>query len=393
MTTIQKRALYLLVGSQLLIMLGIGLVIPVEPYIKTEMGLTAMDMGIMAALFAAVQFIASPIIGRLSDKFARIPLIAGGLLLFAISEGVFAIGIGQSLWYLNFARVLGGLAAALSMPSITALAADMTTLENRARVIGWLSASFSGGIILGPGIGGVLANIDLTFPFYGSAIMGLVAFIVFISFMPAESQLRLHQDPTDPETEHAEPAPNFWSVALVMLLLMILVASFGLAAFDNMFSLYFHDVRGFGLAEIAWFLIVNGVMSLIFQVVFFDPLVRHLGELRVIRLSFIAGFAAIIWILFAQSKWEVFIATLIVFVGFDVLRPAITTLLSHVNAAQQGLINGLNMSLTSIGNIVGPILGGALLDINGNLPYAFVAVILAISSVLTLTVRFKTKTI
>ena len=60
MTSIQKRALYLLVGSQLLIMLGIGLVIPVEPYIKTEMGLTAMDMGIMAALFAAVQFIASP---------------------------------------------------------------------------------------------------------------------------------------------------------------------------------------------------------------------------------------------------------------------------------------------------------------------------------------------
>lgn len=81
MTSIQKRALYLLVGSQLLIMLGIGLVIPVEPYIKTEMGLTAMDMGIMAALFAAVQFIASPIIGRLSDKFARIPIIAAGLLL------------------------------------------------------------------------------------------------------------------------------------------------------------------------------------------------------------------------------------------------------------------------------------------------------------------------
>lgn len=391
MTTIQKRALYLLVGSQLLIMLGIGLVIPVEPYIKADMGLTATDMGIMAALFAAVQFVTSPMIGRLSDKFARTPLIAAGLLLFAISEAVFALGIGHALWQLNFARILGGLAAALSMPSITALASDMTTNDNRARVIGWLSASFSGGIILGPGVGGVLANIHHALPFVGSAIFGLIAFIVFILFMPAESQLRVAK-PAPTATKH-KMEPAFWSIPLVMLLLMIFVASFGLAAFDNMFSLYFHDVRGFDLAEIAWFLVVNGVMSLIFQVVFFDGLVRHLGELRVIQLSFSAGFFAIIWILIAQSKWEVFIATLIVFVGFDILRPAITTLLSHVNEAQQGLINGLNMSLTSVGNIVGPILGGTLLDISGNLPYAFVAVILAISSLLTLTVRFKPRVV
>lgn len=387
MTTIQKRALFLLVGSQLLIMLGIGLVIPVEPYIKADMGLTAMDMGIMAALFAAVQFVASPIIGRLSDKFARTPLIAAGLLLFAISEAVFALGINHAFWLLNLARILGGLAAALSMPSITALASDMTSNANRARVIGWLSASFSGGIILGPGVGGVLANIHHALPFVGSAILGLIAFIVFITLMPAEDKLRVaHANQQESVTQSTTP---FWSLPLVMLLVLILVASFGLAALDNMFSLYLHDVRGFDLAEIAWFLVVNGILSLIFQVVFFDSLVTYLGELRLIRLSFIASVLSIIWILLAQSKWEVFIATLIVFVGFDIIRPAITTLLSHVNEGQQGLINGLNMSLTSIGNIVGPVLGGALLDINGNLPYAFVAVIMAISSILTFTVRFK----
>ncbi|MGY3743477.1 MFS transporter [Leuconostoc inhae] len=387
MTKIQQRALVLLVGSQLLIMLGIGLIIPVEPYIKEDMSLTATDMGIMAALFAAVQFIASPIIGRFSDKFARVPLIAAGLLLFAVSEGLFAFGIGHSLLQLNIARALGGLAAALSMPSITALASNMTTSANRARVIGWLSASFSGGIILGPGIGGVLANIDHTLPFFGSAILGLVAFVIFIIFMPDEKKLRITQSAT--QTHNDKLNGQFWSVALIMLLLMILVSSFGLAAFENMFSLYFHDVRGFNLTEIAWFLVVNGFLSLIIQVVFFEKMVRYIGELMVVRISFIAGFLAIIWILLSQSKWEVFVATLIAFVGFDVLRPAITTLLSHVNEERQGLINGLNMSLTSVGNIIGPVLGGVLLDIGSNLPYMFVAVILAIASVLTFTVRFK----
>ncbi|MGX7051216.1 MFS transporter [Leuconostoc palmae] len=389
MTTIQKRALALLVGSQLLIMLGIGLIIPVEPYIKDDMGLTATDMGIMAALFAAVQFIASPIIGKISDKFERVPLIAAGLLFFAISEAIFAFGIGNGLWLLNLARALGGLSAAFSIPSITALAADMTTDENRARVIGWLSASFSGGIILGPGIGGVLANINHTLPFIGSALLGAVAFFIFIIFMPKDKALRItHSNEISHSNTNA--IRSCWTLALVMLLLMIFVASFGLSAFENMFSLYFHDVRGFNLTEIAWFLVINGAVSLIFQVILFEKLVALVGELMVIRISFIAGFFSILWILFSESKWEVFIATLIIFVGFDILRPAITTMLSKVDREQQGFINGLNMSLTSVGNIVGPVLGGVLLDINNLLPYSFVAVILVIASLLTFTVKFKT---
>ncbi|ACA83241.1 MULTISPECIES: MFS transporter [Leuconostoc] len=388
MTKIQKRALTLLVGSQLLIMLGIGLIIPVEPYIKDDMGLTATDMGIMAALFAAVQFVASPIIGKISDKFARVPLIAAGLFFFAVSEAVFAFGIGNALWLLNLARALGGLAAALSIPSITALAADMTTNDNRARVIGWLSASFSGGIILGPGIGGVLANINHTLPFVGSAVLGATAFLIFMIFMPKDEDLRV-KNIAETTQSQTKTIRNFWTVALVMLLLMIFVASFGLSAFENMFSLYFHDVRGFNLTEIAWFLVINGAVSLFFQVILFEKLVMLVGELMVIRISFMAGFVAILWILFSQSKWEVFIATLIIFVGFDILRPAITTMLSKIDNEQQGFINGLNMSLTSVGNIIGPVLGGVLLDINSFLPYSFVAVILVIASVLTFTVKFK----
>lgn len=378
----RQRAIVVLVGTQLLIMLGIGLIIPVEPYIKADLNLTSTDMGIMMALFAFVQFVASPIIGRLSDRFARKPLIAAGLLIYALGEFMFAAG--TQLWHLDVARAIGGLSAALAMPTTQALAADMTTPANRAKVVGWLSAALSGGLILGPGIGGVLASIDHKLPFWAAGVLGLLSFIAFLIWMPREADLVVTRD----EQMAREAHTTGWPLALILLLGMILVSSFGLTAFESMFSLYFHDVRGFDLAEIAWFLIINGVASLIFQVVLFDRMVRTVGELRVIRYSFFASMLAVGWILFAGQKWEVFIATLIVFVGFDVLRPAITTLLAKVSEGRQGLMNGLNLSLTSIGNVVGPIVGGLLLDASPVLPYSFVAVILLIAGGLTWFIRF-----
>ncbi|MBA1307647.1 MFS transporter, partial [Pseudomonas stutzeri] len=161
-------------------------------------------------------------------------------------------------------------------------------------------------------------------------VLGATAFLIFMIFMPKDEALRV-KNIAETTQSQTKTIRNFWTVALVMLLLMIFVASFGLSAFENMFSLYFHDVRGFNLTEIAWFLVINGAVSLFFQVILFEKLVMLVGELMVIRISFMAGFVAILWILFSQSKWEVFIATLIIFVGFDILRPAITTMLSKID--------------------------------------------------------------
>ncbi|MFC6164523.1 MFS transporter [Lactiplantibacillus dongliensis] len=389
MTRQTKRAIFILIFSEFLVCLGISLVIPVMPFIKNDLHLTATDMGIMNALFALAQFVASPIIGRVSDKIGRKPVLTAGLFLYMVSEVLFALT--NQLWVFNVSRVVGGLSAAMVVPTAMAMASDITTKRQRAKVIGWLSAAFSGGLILGPGIGGILAGISYKTPFWVAGTLGLLSAVVLITQLPNDRDIVKQSDLEPANTDR--PAPNhpmtraFWTVPIIILFTMILVSSFGLQGFESIYSIYVNEVFHFSLSNIALVLTLNGLISLFLQVALFDTFVQRFGERRVIRVCFASAAICTIWITQAHTKWEVIIATLVVFSAFDLLRPAITTLLTKASESNQGLINGLNMSLTSVGNIVGPIMSGMLLDMNYHYPYLVVAVFLIVSYVMAFTLR------
>lgn len=387
MRKVTKRAILILVLSEFLVCLGISLVIPVMPFIKNELHLTATDMGIMTSLFAFTQFVASPIIGRVSDRLGRKPVLVIGLFLYMLSEFLFAIT--NYLWMFNISRIVGGLSAAMVVPTAMAMAADITTPLQRAKVIGWLSAAFSGGLILGPGLGGMLAKIDYKAPFWVAGVMGLLSMIAMAMLLPAEKDLVHHHQ------QDSGQLPSNWRADLrkiltrsaVLLFIMILISSFGLQGFESIYSIYVNEVFQFSLNDIAIVLTFNGIISLFFQVVLFDRLVIWLQETRLIRYCFFLGFAGTVWIMMAHSKLEVMVATLIVFTAFDLLRPAITTLLTKMSPDNQGLLNGLNMSLTSVGNVIGPIISGSLLDWNYHYPYMVVAVFLLLSFATTYSIK------
>ncbi|WP_125764744.1 MFS transporter [Levilactobacillus mulengensis] len=379
MTKKTKRAIFILIFSEFLVCLGISLIIPVMPFLKTELHLTATDMGIMNALFAFAQFVASPLIGRLSDRIGRKPVLTAGLILFMVSEVLFALT--NYLWVFDISRLIGGLSAAMVVPTAMALASDITTKRQRAKVIGWLSAAFSGGLILGPGIGGILAGISYKTPFWVAGGLGLISAIVLISLLPNDVETnRVVEEPAADAQPSAHPMTRaFWTVPIIILFTMILVSSFGLQGFESIYSIYVNEVFNFSLSNIALVLTLNGLISLFLQVAMFDTLVSKFGERRVIRMCFFLAAICTIWITQAHTKIEVMIATLIIFSAFDLLRPAITTLLTKASESDQGLINGLNMSLTSIGNIVGPIMSGMLLDWNTHVPYLVVSGFLIVS--------------
>lgn len=390
-----KRAIFILILSEFLVCLGIGLVIPVMPFLKTELHLSALDMGIMTSLFALAQFVASPIVGRISDKVGRKPILAIGLALYMVSEFVFAVT--NYLWVFNISRIIGGISAAMVTPTGMALAADITTKRQRAKVIGWLSAAFSGGLILGPGVGGILAGIDYKAPFWVAGILGLLSTIALLAMLPKDSDIDMVNTDVEQMQRDISSMKGDWRDLLIkpviLLFVLILVSSFGLQGFESIYSLYVNEVFHFSIDNIALVLTLNGLISLFFQVMLFDRLVVRLKETRLIRYCFLLAFAGTIWIIFAHSKIEVIIATLFAFTAFDLLRPAITTLLTKLSAKNQGLINGLNMSLTSVGNVIGPLMSGALLDMNTHYPYIVVAGFLGISYLMTFAVRIKARTI
>lgn len=370
-----RKTLYILIAGNFLICLGIGLVIPVTPFIKNHYGYTTTQMGIMTALFAFSQFIASPLVGRVSDKIGRKPLIVAGLFFYAVSEVIFALS--NSLLLFNVSRVVGGISAALFIPTSMALASDVTTTAQRAKVIGWISAAFSGGLILGPGLGGVLTNIHYKVPFWAAAALGLVSTLFTYLVMP-KTEVKIEETEM---TKFTKPnaLKSVMTAPLVILFTMIFVAAFGLQGFESIYSIYVNQVFNFSLGTIALVLTFNGIFSLILQVFIFDFLVRKMGEVRLIGACFLIGAIFVFWITQAHTQIEVIIVTLVVFSAFDVLRPAITTLLTKEGKDNQGLINGLNMSLTSVGNVIGPIIAGMLMDYNTHIPYMIVAVILFIS--------------
>lgn len=380
-----KRIIAVVIFCEFLICLGMSLIFPVMPFIKNEYHFSAFDMGVMSSLFAFVQFITSPIVGRISDKTGRKPMLVWGLLIFSIAEFVFALS--QRLWLFDLSRAVDGLSAAMFVPTSMALAADLTSVKDRAKVIGWLSAAFSGGLILGPGLGGILANISYKFPFWVAGILGIISTVVAVILLPKDSDERFKSSTKNPEDALLEggwaQVKSLLTPVMTTLFLMIFIMAFGLAGFESIYSLYVNEVHHFDLQSIALVLTLNGIISLILQVFLFDRMVQWWGEVRVIRYCFFASAIGTAFVIYDHSHWQLIVATLVVFEAFDMLRPAITTLLTKMSKNNQGLLNGVNMSLTSVGNIIGPLISGALLDINYQYPYWIVIVFLAISFIIT----------
>lgn len=389
MTKEVKKIIAVVIFCEFLICLGMSLIFPVMPFIKNEYHFSAFDMGVMSSLFAFVQFVASPVVGRISDRTGRKPMLVWGLLVFSLAEFVFAAA--SHLWLFDLSRAVDGLSAAMFVPTSMALAADLTSVKDRAKVIGWLSAAFSGGLILGPGLGGILANISYKFPFWIAGILGLVSTFVAMVLLPRDDDERFKSTTENPENDLLEggwaQVKKLLTPVMITLFLMIFIMAFGLAGFESIYSLYVNEVHNFDLQTIALVLTLNGIISLVLQVFLFDRMVQWWGEVRVIRYCFFASAIGTFFVIYDHSHWQLIVATLVVFEAFDMLRPAITTLLTKMSKDNQGLLNGVNMSLTSVGNIVGPLISGALLDINYQYPYWIVIVFLLVSFIITFSLQ------
>lgn len=258
------------------------------------------------------------------------------------------------------------------MPAVTAYVADVTTLKERTKAMGIVSAAISGGFIIGPGIGGFIAQFGIRVPFYFAAILSLLGFILTLTMLKEPQRAEMHHE-NDPEANSMMKIlknPMFGA-----LFVIILISSFGLQAFESIYSIMSSINFGFSSGEIAMIVTVSGALTLFFRQFLFDKIISRIEEIGLIQLTFFVSaiFIAAIW--FTKSNLVVIFSTFIVFLSFDLFRPAVTTYLSKHAGHAQGAINGLNSTFTSFGNILGPIAAGALFDFNHVFPYYVSAVI------------------
>jgi MFS transporter, DHA1 family, multidrug resistance protein len=378
----QKKnfTLALLLLNLFIAFLGIGLVIPVTPTIMNELNLSGSVVGYLVAAFAIMQLMVSPIAGRWADQFGRKRMIVIGLLIFSFSELLF--GLGQHVSILFLSRILGGISASFLMPAVTAFIADITTLRTRPKALGYMSAAISTGFIIGPGIGGFLAEIGTRVPFFCAA--GFALFAMILSIITLKEPERNQESAALPAADQKKGWRRIFMPMYFIAFMIILISSFGLAAFESLFSLFADHKFGFTPKDIAIMITGGALIGAIFQVGLFDRLTRWFGEIRLIRYCLVLSTALVFLMTVVESYSMILLVTWTVFIGFDLMRPALTTYLSSIAGNEQGFVGGMNSMFTSIGNVFGPIIGGILFDIDLNYPFYFAVVFLAIGIGMTL---------
>ncbi|WP_066388848.1 multidrug efflux MFS transporter NorA [Neobacillus mesonae] len=374
-----KVALGLLLMNLFIAFLGIGLVIPVLPTLMNELGITGTTVGYLTAAFAIAQLIVSPFAGKAVDHWGRKIMIVIGLFIFGISE--FLFGIGKEIEVLFISRILGGISAAFIMPAVTAFIADITNLDTRPKALGYMSAAISTGFIIGPGIGGFLAEFGTRVPFLFAGALGTLAAILSIILL---SEPNRKEDHNEQGSYSGSGLKRIIAPKYFFAFILIFIASFGLAAFESFFSLFVDHKFKFKPSDIAIVITGGAILGAISQVILFDRLTRIWGEIKLIRYSLILSAFLVFLMTVVHSYFSILLVTFLVFVGFDLFRPAVTSYLSNIAGNEQGFVGGMNSMFTSLANISGPILGGIFFDIDINYPYYFATVILTLGIALTL---------
>ncbi|MDH4617895.1 MFS transporter [Brevibacillus sp. AY1] len=386
-----RGAMLLLMLNIFLIFTGVGLVIPIMPTYMNVLHISGSILGLLVAAFSLTQLLFSPLAGRLSDTWGRKKIIIVGMLVFAFSEWLF--GFASSPFLLFASRMIGGIGAALIMPAVMAYTADVTSDEERAGGMGFINAAITTGFIIGPGIGGFLAEYGVRVPFYAAAVAAAIAALITLLILPESS--RTNTSPSEAVSQKKQSLLKqlmySYREPYFLGLIIVFVMSFGLANYETIFGLFVDHKFGFTPKDIAFIITFGSIAGAVVQVTIFGWILNRFGEERVITTCLIIASLFIVLTLFVHQFWAITSVTFILFLSIDILRPAIGTQMSKMAHDQQGYVAGLNSAFTSLGNIAGPVIAGLLFDINIDYPYLAAALVLFACFLLSLRASKKSR--
>ncbi len=363
-----RKNVWILFFTLVVVMLGFGIVIPILPFYIDHMGAGGSALGMLMSIFAVMQLIFAPFWGQLSDRVGRKPILLVGVLGNAVALILF--GLASEMWMLYAARALAGILSSATLPTAMAYIGDSTSERDRGGGMGVVGAAMGVGMVLGPGIGGWAAVYGLGVPFFVAAGLSLLAMLLIIWLLPESlpAAARRHAQ--------TESSPRQWRRLWLALrspigplLALVFLLSFGLTSFEGVFGLYALKRFGYDAQHVGMILTVVGLTSAFVQGVLTGPLTRRWGEATLIKMAFL-GCAGGFLLMLQATTFVTVLLTAAVFVLFNsFLRPATASLISLRSPGAQGMAMGLNNSFMSLGRIAGPLWAGTLFDIDLHYPY------------------------
>ena len=358
----RPAAIAFILVTALLDIMSMGIIIPVLPQLIEQLSgsssAAVLWNGLFVALWAMMQFVCSPIIGSLSDRFGRRPVIllsVGGLAVDFI-----LMALAPNLWWLAVGRMLGGVTSS-SFTTVFAYMADITPPEQRARGYGLVGAAFSAGFVAGPLLGGVLGEISLRAPFWAAAGLSGLAFLyglfVLPESLPPERRMAFAWSRANPfgALTLLRSHPDLSRLAIVNFLLY-----FAHHLFSAVFVLYAGDRYGWGAWQVGTLLAMVGLLDMGVQGVLVGPVVKRLGDRRTMVIGLAFGAVGIACMGLAPTGW-LFVAAMLPNALWGLAMPTIQSLMTvRVSESEQGQLQGANNSVGSIAGILSPLFFGGV---------------------------------
>lgn len=350
--------------------LGIGIALPVIPMLvglyTPNRELQAYWYGLLVVAYGIMQFFCAPLLGALSDRFGRRPILLWSLL--GLGLHFLLLGLAPSLALMLLARIIGGTAGA-SFSVANAYASDVTPPERRAKSFGMIGAAFGMGFIVGPMVGGLLGSIDLHLPFFAAGALSLINAVYGYLVVP-ESLPRGRRAPF--AFARANPFAALLTLArhreigsLVAVFALIVLAQLIL---QTTWVLYTHFRFGWGPRENGFALFCVGLVAAIVQGGLLSTLLRRFGDVRLVLVGLSIGTCAYLLYGLAQHGWMMYAIIIGNFLSFAA-GPTLQGMVSNaVDPSEQGVTMGALNSINSIMFVVAPLIGAPLLALVSGMP-------------------------
>lgn len=369
---------------------GMTVVLPVLPFVVlryvSHEGDLALWVGVLEAVNGLCAFIAAPLLGRLSDRFGRRPVII--VASFGAALSMILFGIGGAIWVLLLARVIQGTTAG-DLPALFAYLADITPPEKRAQRFGVLGALAGVGTMVGPAVGGLLASIDVVLPVFVTAAVSLVIAALSIFLLP--ESLPLERRISAIRLTELHPFAVFRD-AFGRRELRGLMIGFGLLAlpfgfFVNNFSVLALDTISWGPTAIGLLIAIVGIIDILVQGVLLGILLPRIGERAVIVAGILTQalgltLLAVVASVFAQP-WLFIVGALALAAGQGASQATLDGVMSNaVGPDEQGWLGGATQSLNAAMATIAPIIAGVLYaGVAHAAPYALGAALMIVAAV------------
>lgn len=340
--------------------LSFGLIFPVLPLFISKLNATKFDLGLLVATYALMQFLLSPIVGKMSDRYGRKPILLGSIIITAIS--CFLLGSATNLTQVYLATMLQGVGNAGILPAALAYVADVTTGHNRSKYVSRITGTFALGFMVGPAIGGFLGEESISLPYFAAAIVGVLNAVLIYFFLHETHHNRDKKLAIREGLINIKPLFHILKGELGVIFMVLFAWSFYIGNFNLATPFFTLEHFNFGPHDIGIFFSSVGLISGITQWFILPQIEKRIGDLKVIYIGLILLGIGQFLVPFSETVFLFYLFFFVTILGSSLVRPSVSSYLSKKTMEGQGATMGLATSFESLARVISPLLLGFIMS-------------------------------